>query len=186
MKTTSVVCTGCITLAALAAVSAALSGCQSSKPGGSRGVATEAQRAAALDQIKALAGTWDAIGPDGKPVGTSTFSVTSAGSAVREVMFVGHEHEMTNMYHMDGDSLVVTHYCAEGNQPKMRASGKGIRPGFIEFRFDGASNFDPVQGTYMGDLRLVMNGPNELRQEWTSYKHGKVAGQAKFVLRRRP
>ena len=27
---------------------------------------------------------------------------------------------MINMYHMDGDDLVLTHYCAGGNQPTMK------------------------------------------------------------------
>ncbi len=38
-------------------------------------------------------------------------------------MYPGMEHEMTNMYTLDGNTLVMTHYCAGGNQPRMRATG---------------------------------------------------------------
>ena len=44
---------------------------------------------------------------------------TGGGSAVTETLFPGTAHEMMSVYHMDGDDLVLTHYCAGGNQPRM-------------------------------------------------------------------
>ena len=49
------------------------------------------------------------------------YAVTAAGSAVVETVFPGTEHEMVTVYHADGSDLVLTHYCMEGNQPRMRA-----------------------------------------------------------------
>jgi len=174
------------TLALLLAPALALASCQSAPQSKRRGVATPAQAAAALDQVKALAGTWDILDDTGKSTGISVFTVSSAGSSVREVMFQGHPHEMTNMYHMDGPTIVVTHYCAAGNQPLMRATPADITPGRIAFRFDRASNFDPSgEGHVMGDLTLVFTDRDHLRQEWGSYEKGKPAGKVNFELVRR-
>src|SRR5262245_23553537 len=76
-----------------------------------------------LDSVKALEGTWESKGPDGK-VQVCEFKVSSAGSVVREIMFPGTPHEMTNVYSLDGNGLALTHYCAMGNQPHLRASAR--------------------------------------------------------------
>src|SRR5579883_3440161 len=78
--------------------------------------------AAGFESLKKLAGDWVQIGKDGKPAGpvVSSIRVTSAGTAVEETLFPGTAHEMVTMYHLDGGELVLTHYCALGNQPHMR------------------------------------------------------------------
>lgn len=144
--------------------------------------ASDAQRAAMLDRVKALAGTWEMSGPDGKTA-TIVFGVTAAGSAVREVMFPGTEHEMTNVYHMDGESLVVTHYCGSGNQPRMRASStSGSR---IDFEFDSVTNMTAADQDTMANLSLVWIDADHIQQEWRSYKAGKPSPHAVFDLHRR-
>lgn len=126
---------------------------------------TPGRPALMLEQIKALEGVWETRLPDGS-VYLTQYTVTAGGSAVREVMFPGTDREMTNMYHMDGDVLVVTHYGTGGIQPRMRA-WPDLR-GQIEFEFESASNLEP--GTdYVGQLKLRMRDPNTLVQEWTSY-----------------
>ena len=73
-----------------------------------------------FDAIKALAGTWESTekGPDGKTA-VCELKVTSNGSVVHETMFPGTDHEMINMYHLDNDKLIITHYCSQGIQPRM-------------------------------------------------------------------
>ncbi len=139
-----------------------------------------------LEQVKALAGTWEAQNPETKNWEPAvTYTVSSAGSVVREVMFPGAAHEMTNLYHMDGDSLVVTHYCAMGNQPKMRATS--AKPGRIDFTFDSVTNLRSSDETYMGSMSLVWKDANTITQSWKSYKNGQEeTGHApNFELRRK-
>src|SRR5262249_27362645 len=89
---------------------------------------------AALDTLRQLDGTWvgDAPGPDGKDQ-QIVFHVTSNGSTVMETMFPGAKHEMVNAYHMDGDRLIVTHYCAMGVQPRMKLVSN--ENGVLKFEF---------------------------------------------------
>ena len=94
---------------------------------------TNAQR---FDALKKLAGEWVEVGKDGKPTDklVSSVRVTSAGTAVEETLFPGSDHEMVTMYHLDGDDLILTHYCSLGNQPRLRRAGRGSASNRLQVR----------------------------------------------------
>jgi hypothetical protein len=125
------------------------------------------QREALLGAVAALEGSWEGKSPDGQ-TGTSSFAVSSAGSVVVERMMEGTDHEMTNMYSLDGNDLVMTHYCAAGNQPRMRASG--IEDGKIDFRYDGVQDLKAADEMYMGEMTLVIVDEDHIEQHWRAYR----------------
>ncbi len=134
---------------------------------------------ASFDKLKTLAGTWQMENPEKKGEWNDaiTYSVTSGGNVVREIMFAGAPHEMTNTYHMDGDSIVVTHYCSVGNQPTMRARPNNQASSAVHFVFDHVSNYAGGGETVMCDLLLTMNGPDSLTQNWKSCVEGALSDQ---------
>ena len=143
--------------------------------------ATEGQESALLGQVKQLEGTW--TGKDaGGDTQTIVFAVSSNGSIVREIMLPGTDHEMTNIYHMDGPDLVMTHYCAMGNQPRLRAGS--AKPGEITLACDSVTNMTGPGQMYMGGLTLVMKDKNHLIEKWTSITSGKPDHHASFELTR--
>lgn len=149
----------CLPLLALAALS-----CQSSSS--FRTVeADEALRQPLFDAVASLEGRWEGEGPEGTTL-VSEFHVSSAGSAVVEVMSPGSPHEMTNMYTLDGNSLLMTHYCASGNQPHMRA--RAFENGKLAFDADGVSDLNPDEEGFMGAMTLVLVDANTLEQHWVS------------------
>ncbi len=153
-------------------------------------VAQDAEnRTAVMKRLASLEGNWRMVQEDGSlSKEVSAFKPSSGGSVVREVMMVGEPHEMTNLYHMDGDSVVCTHYCAVGNQPRMVAT-KGIEQTdegpAIDFKVDSVSNFVEGQDHYMGGLRLVFVDADTVHQVWTTFNaDGAVAHTMTFVLKR--
>src|SRR5437764_568426 len=48
--------------------------------------------------------------------------------------------EMMTVYHLDGDRLVLTHYCMAGNQPRMQLRGFDATTGQLTFDFVDAGN----------------------------------------------
>ena len=140
------------------------------------------EQAAALDQIKSLAGTWEKKGEDGKMEVATVFAVSSSGSVVREVMLPGAPHEMTNIYHMDGPTLVMTHYCAMGNQPVLHATS--AKKGEIAFQLDHVLNMTSADQPYMGQLTLVIKDKDHLVEHWRGLKNGKANDEAVFELTR--
>jgi hypothetical protein len=88
-----------------------------------------------FDKLKALAGTWEGT-MDGQQIQVS-LRVTSMGNALmHEMKVTGRPDDPITMFHLDGDRLVLTHYCDAGNQPHMVATispdGKTLTFDFLQ------------------------------------------------------
>ena len=141
---------------------------------------------AAFEKLKTLAGEWRGKASHGDaPLDTTVvYRVVGAGSAVTETLFPGTPHEMLTVYHLDGDRLVLTHYCAAGNQPRMTLDLKASSPTLLVFEFSGGTNLDPAKDMHMHSGRIHLAGPDTLANEWDSHQGGKKVGAAKFTLQR--
>jgi hypothetical protein len=140
---------------------------------------------AAFERLKSLAGTWQGQaghGPAGQAA-TVTYRVASGGSVVEETLFPGTPHEMISMYHLVDGELVLTHYCAMANQPRMRLDRQSSTPDRLVFGFDGGTNFDPAKDTHVHSGVVEWKG-EALHNVWTVFSGGKEAGRNEFVLSR--
>ena len=180
------------TLMMMAVTGAALAAWAPGPAGAAPAAATPAAKSerpdgkAALERLKALAGEWrgNVITPDGPPASV-VYGVTAGGSTVVERLFPGTDHEMMTMYHLEGGDLVLTHYCAMGNQPRMRlVSATGGDPAELRFDFAGGTNVDPARDSHMHAGRIVLKGANVLEAEWDVHEKGKKTGANKFFLTR--
>jgi hypothetical protein len=143
--------------------------------------ADPAAREALFAPLRALEGRWVNEDEDEGSI-AAEFRVSSGGSAVREIMYPGSAHEMTNMYTLDGDAVVMTHYCAGGNQPHMRASLlEGDR---LAFRSAGVSDLKAPDDVYMGEMTLVFVDDDHIEQRWSALRQGQVDHGPVFRLRR--
>lgn len=61
------------------------------------------------------------------------FEETARGTTVVERWEVGDGLHSMTVYHMDGDALVATHYCPQGNQPRLQTTS--ISSGAVRFEF---------------------------------------------------
>ena len=143
---------------------------------------------APFERLKSLAGEWVAA-EDGemfkKGDVVSRYAVTASGSAVVETVFPGSPHEMVTVYSAEGPDLVLTHYCMEGNQPRMRAKNpKGSSR--LDFAFDGGTGIDPKKDRHMNSATIEFVGPDELSTVWTEIEAGKPVFVAKSRLVRKP
>jgi hypothetical protein len=140
----------------------------------------------AFEQLKQLAGDWVMTGADGKPgpAVTNTFRVTAAGSAVVETLFPGTDHEMVTIYHLDGDDLVLTHYCALKNQPRLRAE-RSADPKKIAFKFTGGTNMKSDKDHHMHDMTFHFLDADHVKVEGCAYADGKQSETMVFDLTRK-
>jgi quercetin dioxygenase-like cupin family protein len=140
---------------------------------------------AALERIQTLAGDWQGtIGsPDG-PAVRVTYRVTAAGSALVETLFPDTPHEMVTVYHMDGSALVLTHYCAAGNQPRMRFDPAASTAARLVFAFDGGTNLNAAVDTHMHSGVVTIVDAGRIETEWTRFEKGQPAGSHRFLLTR--
>ena len=80
----------------------------------------------ALERMKQLAGNWEWEGDFGKGIEKvkANYRLTSANSTIIETFHMGIPHEMVSVYHEDKNKkLIMTHYCALANQPKLVLTG---------------------------------------------------------------
>lgn len=141
----------------------------------------------AFERFKELAGEW--VSKTDKPghgMGKmrTVFKVTSGGSAVAETMAVGTKHEMINMIHPDGDDIVLTHYCAIGNQPEMKAPDK-VEGKDVAFKFVRCGNMKSPNDMHMHSVTYTFVDKDTLRTKWTNYDNGKPAGDVVFEYQRK-
>jgi len=130
---------------------------------------SDAQRS--FDQLKSLTGSWEGKNSMGEPVQVS-YRTTSGGSALMsEIM--GHGEDMISMIHFDGaNRLLLTHYCAAGNQPRMLASASPDGK-TITFNFLDATNLGNPQSGHMDHVVIAMLDANHHTEEWNFTDHGK-------------
>src|SRR4051812_46601781 len=136
----------------------------------------------AFEAISELTGAWVAVGaPEGQKPMTLVFKSTAGGSAIVETMFPGSDREMVNIYSLDGDGVLLTHYCHLGNQPRMRAISADN--GVLQFTYVDAGNLKSRDDVHMDSVQLTIKG-NQLIENWAMYQDGKVTGQHSFEFKR--
>jgi hypothetical protein len=101
-----------------------------------------------------LPGRWRAKTPRGSTVDVS-YALVSNGSALVETYGVGGSHETVTVFFRDHGDLWLTHYCAQGNVPRLRAVTAA--PDDVLLRFVDATNVSPDQGV-MTERRLHLSG----------------------------
>ncbi len=126
-----------------------------------------------FDMLKTFSGTWEGKNTQGQPVQVS-YRMTGGGSALMsEIMAteMGKHEDMISMFHMDGDRLLLTHYCAAGNQPRMVATlspdGKSVMFDFLD-----ATNLTEHTG-HMHRVIFSMVDANHHTEEWHFIQDGK-------------
>ena len=148
---------------------------------------SEAQKS--FDQLKTLAGSWEGrvttVPPqadiEGKPMQV-TLRVTSMGNAlIHEAKGAGRPDDPITMFYLDGDRLMLTHYCDAGNRPrmtgKMSADGKTV-----EFEFlDVAGS---TQYGHMDHAVFTLIDANHHIEDWTYMQPGDKPVHAHFELQR--
>ena len=103
-----------------------------------------------FELMKMLIGNWEGKNGEGRPLLVS-YRVTAGGSAIMAEIqsdMKGRNEEMISMIHMDGDRLLLTHYCAGGNQPRMLASASPDGK-TITFKFLDATNLTNLEQGHM-------------------------------------
>ena len=139
--------------------------------------------AAAFESRKSLEGEWVGTRVSGGDPTTATYRVTAAGSAVVKTYAPGQPYEMITVYHMDGEDLMLTHYCAVGNQPRMKFETSPVAKE-IRFGFAGGTNFDPTTDTHAHEGWTRIVDSNTVETESLGYRDGKPAAPTRTIWER--
>jgi hypothetical protein len=128
---------------------------------------------AAFERIKGLSGAWQGRSTRGWAE-TLRYQVIAGGSAVLETSFEAHPgEEMATVFHMDGDRLVLTHYCVAKNQPRLEATSIADGGRTVVFTFKDGGNIPTRDRGHMDSAVLTFDGPDRVTSRWSWYENGK-------------
>lgn len=148
---------------------------------------TDAQKS--FTQLKALAGSWQGIvtstptAPEvqGKQVRLS-LRVTSMGNALMHEMRVGDRpDDPITMLYLDGDRLMLTHFCDAGNRPRMVAR---VSPDGGSIDFDIVDVAGPLTYGHMQHALFTFIDATHHTEDWTYMGPGNHPVRAHFDLHR--
>ena len=123
-----------------------------------------------FDKLKSLAGNWEGKASNGMQVHVN-YKVVSSGSAVLESILEKADMQMVTLYHLDGDHLMMTHYCSAGNQPRMRADSTSS-PTAIKFTFVDVTNLSSPGAGRMQAHSIIWKDADHVTQHWVWREKG--------------
>ncbi|HTC47512.1 MAG TPA: hypothetical protein VK722_09345 [Candidatus Aquilonibacter sp.] len=150
---------------------------------------TQSDAQKSFDQLKTLAGSWEGhvttFPPQSDIEGKLTHAslrVTSMGNAiVHEMTGAGRPDDPITMLYLDGDRLLLTHYCDAGNRPRMVArtatDGKTVEFDFLDV--DGGTQYG-----HMHHAVFTVIDANHHSEDWTYMQPGDKPVHAHIDLQR--
>ncbi len=143
------------------------------------GTAFAAEPPAAWTAMQKLAGDWD-VNWNGKPSSVN-FKLISDGSALMETQT---SENMVTMYHLDNGKLMMTHYCAAHNQPRMVADASPDGK-TITFKFLDATNLASPDDGHMDHVVIAIEDDNHISETWSFLDHGKMQSETFHLTRKK-
>lgn len=123
-----------------------------------------AEGEAAFARLVDLAGQWESVTAKGTVI-RLTFEPISRGSALVERYEAGTTLTQT-VYHPDGQRVLLTHYCAQGNQPRLVADLKGPA-GHLPFTFFDVTNLAGAGASHMVACEFVFEDADHFTRSET-------------------
>jgi len=93
-------------------------------------------------------------------------------------------NNMLTVYHMDGENLMLTHYCMAKNQPRLRANTISADGKQITFEFLDGTNLASRDVGHMDKVVIHLDSPDTYRSQWTFYAKGKEQWMEEITYKR--
>jgi hypothetical protein len=143
------------------------------------------QARATFERFKKLEGTWKGQSTKGWEEAVS-YKTIAGGSVVVESSFDAHPNEtMMTMVHMDGDRLLLTHYCVAKNQPRLVATSFADDGKTVTFTFLDGANIPTRDRGHMDKAVFRFLDDDHVSSQWTWYQNGKEQWMEDIKLERR-
>jgi hypothetical protein len=133
---------------------------------------TATQSRALFDKMKTLAGDWKGQSTRGWE-DTGQIRVIAGGSVIEFRTFDSHPGEtMVTMVHLDGDRLLLTHYCVAKNQPRLIATEYNEESGSAVFEYLDGTGLASRETGHMDKMTLSIPDSDHYTTRWTWYSKG--------------
>lgn len=125
------------------------------------------------ERFKKLEGSWEGKSTKGW-TDRETYRTIAGGSCVMHQSFEAHPGEqMATMVHLDGDRLMLTHYCSAKNQPRLLATEASDDGKSVTFTFLDGTNMASREKGHMDKVVYTFSADDSFTSRWTWYQDGK-------------
>jgi hypothetical protein len=122
-------------------------------------------------KLQTLVGEWEGKTEAGRALKVS-YRLTANNTVLIETWTLGPTRESLTLYHMDNESLIATHYCPVGNQPRLRFKEGGSASLFV-FEFVSATNLPKPEAAHQHRFEMELLQPNSFARSETYLENGK-------------
>jgi len=111
---------------------------------------TQLNAVKAFDEMKSLVGIWKKEGGKSPNFSVSFELIANNSVLVETWLRKGKKHSFT-LYHLDNENLMATHYCPQGNQPRLLLA-KNSTINDLRFNFFDATNLANLANSHQHSL----------------------------------
>ena len=148
------------------------------------GVAAQQDPAAArFAEMQQLVGSWRVASNPNSPL-RIRFALTAGGTVLVESWSRKDQPHSLTLYHRDASAIVATHYCPQGNQPRLSLLPKAA-DGALRFAFKDATDLDATREAYLVALAFDWSKKGVLVRRET-YRQRGVDEPSELILEREP
>ncbi|MCR2833357.1 hypothetical protein [Parerythrobacter lacustris] len=133
-----------------------------------------------FETIRSWEGRWQVAET---PALEIVFETTARGTAMIERWETKSGLHSITIYHMDGDALVATHYCPQGNQPRLET--RSSANGDIRFAFRDVTDLDKGE-SHTHDLWFSSAADGTIRRSEIYRGEDGLQEPSHYTLRRAP
>jgi hypothetical protein len=126
---------------------------------------------AAFAKLQTLVGEWEGKTEGGRVLKVS-YRLTAGNTVLLETWTLGPQRESLTLYHMDNESLIATHYCPIGNQPRLRFKEGGSASLFV-FEFVSATNLPKAEAAHQHRFEIELLDAHSFARSETYLENGK-------------
>ena len=137
---------------------------------------------AAYARLKTLVGEWEADTPMGKA--HLSYELIAGGTSLVEHESAEKMPAMLTVYYLDGNRLLLTHYCMAGNQPRMQARSFNPETGEVDFQFLDATNLSSPNAGHMHNAKIRLVDNDHFSSQWEFYQNGQAQRSEAFQYTR--
>jgi hypothetical protein len=128
------------------------------------------QADAAFTTLKTMVGDWEAqVAPD-RTLRVS-YRLISKDTVLAETWTTPSGTTTMTLFHLDGTRLLATHYCAQGNQPRLKLAR--VTNGVFAFEYQDATNLKSKSHSHLRRLELGPIDADRLTRRETYVENGK-------------
>lgn len=123
-----------------------------------------------FENLKKLVGVWRRADQPQSQL-RIRFSLTAGGTVLVEEWLRGDIPHSLTLYHRDGSEVLATHYCPQGNQPRLVAAPSEHGQS-LSFTFRDATDLDESHESHLVQLGFELSVPGQITRRETYRENG--------------